>query len=171
MIALKQGPAFHRVISSYDANEELDGGKTLNFTEPRGLEASVLVDAISNSPNPLVDPIQTMNGASSASSTPTPLSIASPGNNSGAAYYVSTNGSDDNPGTSNQPWKTINHAVNKDIVKAGDTILVQPGTYTELITLGKSGNSESGYITLKADGNVTLRDPDPINGGFREGVI
>lgn len=135
----------------------------MNFRESRELQANILVDAISNSPNPLVDPIQTMNGASSAS-------IASPANNK-SAYYVSTNGSDDNPGTSDRPWKTINQAVNKDILKAGDTILVQPGTYTELITLGKSGNSESGHITLKANGNVTLRDPDPINGGFREGVI
>ncbi|GAX41750.1 Parallel beta-helix repeat protein [Tolypothrix sp. NIES-4075] len=135
----------------------------MNFRESGELQANVLVDAISNSPNPLVDPIQTMNGASSAS-------IASPANN-GSAYYVSTNGSDDNPGTSDKPWKTVNHAVNEDILKAGDTILVQPGTYTELITLGKSGNSESGNITLKANGNVTLRDPDPINGGFREGVI
>jgi hypothetical protein len=148
----------------------------LNFTESCGLQTNVLVDAITNSPNPLVDPIQTLNGASSSlssSSTPTPLSIESPSpaKNSGNAYYVSTNGSDDNPGTSDKPWKTVNYGVNKDIVKAGDTILVQPGTYTELITLGKSGNSESGYITLKANGNVTLRDPDPINGGFREGVI
>jgi hypothetical protein len=146
----------------------------LNFTESCGLQTNVLVDAITNSPNPLVDPIQTLNGASSSlssSSTPTPLSIASPANNSGNAYYVSTNGSDANPGTKDQPWKTVNYGVNKDIVKAGDSILVESGTYTELITLGKSGNSESGYITLKANGNVTLRDPDPINGGFREGVI
>jgi hypothetical protein len=56
-------------------------------------------------------------------------------------------------------------------VKAGDTVLVQPGAYTELITLDKSGNKELGHITLKADGEVTLRDPDPIQGGFREGVI
>jgi len=151
--------------------------KKLNFTESRELQANPLsADVITNSRNPLADPIQSMNGAStvsssSSSSVPTtPVSIASPGNNSGAAYYVSTNGSDDNPGTSDQPWKTVNYAVNKDIVKAGDTILVQPGTYTELITLGKSG-SESGNITLKANGNVTLRDPDPINGGFGEGVI
>ncbi|KAB8314680.1 DUF5123 domain-containing protein [Tolypothrix campylonemoides VB511288] len=94
------------------------------------------------------------------------------GNNSGTVYYVSPNGSDSNPGTSDKPWKTINYAVGeKSAIKAGDTILVQPGTYTELVTLGKSGNSESGNITLKANGNVTVRDPDPINGGFREGVI
>ncbi|MEA5596052.1 right-handed parallel beta-helix repeat-containing protein [Rivularia sp. UHCC 0363] len=89
-----------------------------------------------------------------------------------STYYVSSKGSDDNPGTKEQPWKTIDYAVGKDsTVKAGDTILVQPGTYTELITLDKSGSKDLGHITLKADGEVTLRDPDPINGGFREGVI
>ncbi|MEO1427561.1 MAG: right-handed parallel beta-helix repeat-containing protein [Cyanobacteria bacterium J06633_8] len=87
-------------------------------------------------------------------------------------YYVSPDGSDDNPGTKEKPWKTVNYAVQKDsAVKAGDTILVQPGTYTELITLDKSGNEELGHITLKADGDVTLRDPDPNVGDFREGVI
>lgn len=89
-----------------------------------------------------------------------------------STYYVSANGSDDNPGTLEQPWKTINYAVSQaSPVRSGDTVLVQPGTYTELITLAKSGDEQIGHITLKADGNVTLRDPDPINGGFREGVI
>ncbi|MEO1376414.1 MAG: right-handed parallel beta-helix repeat-containing protein [Cyanobacteria bacterium J06635_10] len=87
-------------------------------------------------------------------------------------YYVSPSGSDDNLGTKENPWKTIDHAVSKDsAVSAGDTVLVKPGVYTELITLDKSGNKELGHITLKADGKVTLRDPDPIKGGFREGVI
>ncbi|MBD2778101.1 choice-of-anchor Q domain-containing protein [Iningainema tapete] len=104
--------------------------------------------------------------------SPSPLSPGAPTNSSGKVYYVSPNGSDDNPGTSDKPWKTVNYAVSeKSSIKPGDTVLVQPGTYSELITLGKSGNSESGHITLKANGNVTLRDPDPINGGFREGVI
>ena len=90
----------------------------------------------------------------------------------GKTYYVSSKGSDDNPGTKEKPWKTVNYAVQEEsAVKAGDTILVQPGTYTELITLEKSGNEKLGHITLKADGEVTLRDPDPIKGGFREGVI
>ncbi|WP_315789598.1 choice-of-anchor Q domain-containing protein [Fischerella sp. JS2] len=97
---------------------------------------------------------------------------SSQSHNSGDVYYVSPNGSDDNPGTLDKPWKTVNHAVNeKSPVKAGDTILVQPGTYTEIITLGKSGDSKLGDITLKANGDVTLRDPDPNSGFFREGVI
>ncbi|NDJ25737.1 DUF5123 domain-containing protein [Nostoc sp. B(2019)] len=92
--------------------------------------------------------------------------------NSGDSHYVSPNGSDNNPGTKDKPWKTISYAVSeKSLVKPGQTILVQPGTYTELITLDKSGNSESGNITLKANGKVILRDPDSVNGGFGEGVI
>ncbi|WP_414623131.1 hypothetical protein [Calothrix sp. CCY 0018] len=55
-------------------------------------------------------------------------------------------------------------------IEKGDTVLVQPGTYTELISLGKSG-SDSQRITLKANGDVTLRDPNPNSGGFPEGVI
>ncbi|UKP00258.1 right-handed parallel beta-helix repeat-containing protein [Nostoc sp. UHCC 0870] len=87
-------------------------------------------------------------------------------------YYVSQTGSDSNPGTATQPWRNINYAVGTTSpVQPGDTILVQPGTYTGLVTLGKSGNATSGHITLKANGRVILRDPDPINGGFREGVI
>ncbi|MBV6622893.1 MAG: right-handed parallel beta-helix repeat-containing protein [Rivularia sp. (in: Bacteria)] len=90
----------------------------------------------------------------------------------GSTYYVSPNGSDDNPGTEQLPWKTINYAVSQGSpVIAGDKILVKPGTYTELINLDKSGDDELGHITLKADGEVILKDPDPINGNFREGVI
>ncbi|MFL9452377.1 MULTISPECIES: right-handed parallel beta-helix repeat-containing protein [Nostocales] len=106
-----------------------------------------------------------------------PVSSASPvalsnysGN--GTKYYVSPDGSNDNPGTVDKPWKSLNYAVSEDSpVKAGDTVLVQPGTYTELVNLEKSGDSQLGHITLKANGDVTLRDPDPVEGGFREGVI
>ncbi|MEO1376415.1 MAG: right-handed parallel beta-helix repeat-containing protein [Cyanobacteria bacterium J06635_10] len=94
----------------------------------------------------------------------------------GSNYYVSPSGSDNNPGTQSQPWKTINYAVSQGSpVTAGDTILVQPGVYTETVTLDKSGYEELGHITLKANGNVILRDPDPIpdpiTGDFKEGVI
>jgi hypothetical protein len=44
-----------------------------------------------------------------------------------ATYYVATNGSDGNPGTQSQPWKTIQHAA--DRVAPGDTIRVRAGNY------------------------------------------
>ena len=40
-------------------------------------------------------------------------------------FYIATNGKDANPGTAAQPWATPNHAL-----RCGDTIVLQPGTYT-----------------------------------------
>ncbi len=44
-----------------------------------------------------------------------------------ATYYVATTGDDAKAGSSDQPWATLQHAV--DSIAAGDTILVGPGTY------------------------------------------
>lgn len=107
----------------------------------------------------------------SATSPDAMNALANPAS-SGMTYYVSPNGLDTNLGTAASPWRTINRATSSDSpIQAGDTIKVESGVYTELVTLGKSGNSTLGNITLKADGAVTLRDPDPTQGGFREGVI
>ncbi len=90
----------------------------------------------------------------------------------GNLYYVATNGNNSGDGSANHPWKSISHAVaSNSVVKAGDTITVRPGTYTEQVTLGKSGNSTNGNITLKANGNVILVDPNPTGGSFEDGTI
>ncbi|HEX4645309.1 MAG TPA: right-handed parallel beta-helix repeat-containing protein, partial [Verrucomicrobiae bacterium] len=46
-----------------------------------------------------------------------------------ATFYVSTTGSDSNPGTAAQPFRTITHAYS--LASAGTTILVAPGVYTD----------------------------------------
>src|SRR5262245_21427156 len=56
-----------------------------------------------------------------------------------ATYTVSTQGSDNNPGTAQNPWRTIQKAANTAI--AGDTVLVQAGTYVERVTFPKSGSA------------------------------
>jgi len=61
-------------------------------------------------------------------------------------YYVSTTGNDNNPGTLNSPLRTIQKACN--IVNPGDTVLVRGGTYSERVTLTKSGTSAA-WITFK----------------------
>ncbi len=60
-------------------------------------------------------------------------------------YYVSTTGSDSNPGTLAGPFRTIQTAAN--IVSPGDTILIRGGTYIESVSLTKSGAPDN-YITF-----------------------
>jgi len=68
-----------------------------------------------------------------------------------ATYYVSTDGSDYNPGTLKCPWKMLEHAFPQ--LRPGDTLLIRGGTYENdpPITL-RSENSgrEDAPITVKA---------------------
>jgi hypothetical protein len=66
-----------------------------------------------------------------------------------ATLYVATTGSDSNPGTAAQPFRTITYAYSQ--AGAGTTILVAPGTYTDYtsgwgIHLGKSGTASSPIV-------------------------
>lgn len=72
----------------------------------------------------------------------------------GTAKYVSVNGSDNNPGTQNAPWKTIQKAANS--VAPGTTVLVEPGTYHEKVVINVSGSEEEGFTTFQANGPVVL---------------
>jgi hypothetical protein len=44
---------------------------------------------------------------------------------------------DDNPGTEDKPWKTVQHAA--DVAGPGDTVCVMEGNYPERVTLKRSG--------------------------------
>lgn len=71
-------------------------------------------------------------------------------------YYVRTDGSNSNLGTSNTAggaWLTIDFA--SDNVAAGDTIRVQEGTYAESVSPSDAG-TDGNPITFVADGAVTF---------------
>ena len=72
---------------------------------------------------------------------------------SGAIYYVSTTGNDNNDGTFDAPWKTIQKACNA--VVAGDTVYIKAGIYKGKITIPTSGTS-SAYITIQNYNNDTV---------------
>ena len=55
------------------------------------------------------------------------------------SLYVSLSGSDNNPGTETQPFRTIQHAV--DSVDPGETIFVMGGVYNESVKINRSGTS------------------------------
>jgi len=78
----------------------------------------------------------------------------------GATYYVATNGSDSNPGSSSLPWATIQWAV--DHIAAGDTILVRAGSYAgaRIENSGTSGAVKT--LTVETPGTVTLNALSPV---------
>jgi len=65
----------------------------------------------------------------------------------GATYYVSTTGNDNNSGTATAPWLTIQHAANT--VKAGATVYVLGGVYHESVNFPTSGTA-SAPITFRS---------------------
>src|SRR4030042_5276145 len=73
-----------------------------------------------------------------------------------AAYYVSTTGSDSNPGTLAQPWRTIQKAANT--INAGDTAYIRGGTYTGIVNISKSGTSGSTINIFGFPGETAIVD-------------
>ncbi len=71
-------------------------------------------------------------------------------------YYVDgARGSDANPGSLTQPWKTIQKAANTMV--PGDTVIVAAGDYSsQRISITKSGNSTY-PITYQAQGQVVMK--------------
>src|SRR5579862_2222848 len=78
-------------------------------------------------------------------------------------WYVATTGSNLNPGTLAQPFKTIQFAA--DTAHAGDTVDIRGGTYHETVTVHNSGTNTA-RITFQPYNNesVTIDGADPISG-------
>jgi parallel beta-helix repeat protein len=55
-------------------------------------------------------------------------------------YYVATTGSDSNPGSEAQPWRTIQKAASTLV--AGDTVYIRAGTYQERVEPLHSGSAD-----------------------------
>jgi hypothetical protein len=72
---------------------------------------------------------------------------------SGPSFYVATTGSNNNPGSAMQPWRTIQYAVEN--APAGASIYVHGGVYHELVTIKHSGSSTAGFISVMAFPNET----------------
>ncbi len=79
----------------------------------------------------------------------------------GATYYVSTTGSNSNPGTISQPWLTIQHAANA--VKAGATVYVFGGVYKESVNFPRSGTASSPIIFQSYSGQTAVIDGTSVS--------
>jgi hypothetical protein len=67
-------------------------------------------------------------------------------------YIDAANGSDQNSGTLDLPWQTI-QAADSSSRQAGDCINVAPGTYQNIVTLENGGNAPtpSGYVVYRCE--------------------
>jgi len=61
-------------------------------------------------------------------------------------YYVAEYGHDDNPGTEERPWRTVDKAA--DTMEAGDTVYVKAGNYSGFM-VSRSGTADN-YISYLA---------------------
>src|SRR4051794_1062689 len=73
---------------------------------------------------------------------------------SAATYYVSPSGNDAAPGSQTQPWRTIAKAAT--MMKAGDTSIVNAGTYNEKVSTARAGTA-SARITFRANGKAITK--------------
>lgn len=81
----------------------------------------------------------------------------------GEQYYVAVNGSDSDDGSSNAPWRTVQHGVNQ--LSPGDTLNIRSGTYREEVTATINGTADkkiyikgASFQTTFLDGNTVARD-------------
>ncbi len=86
-----------------------------------------------------------------------------------AEYHVSPYGNDASPGTSERPFRTIQHAAG--LAKPGDIITVRAGTYRERINPPRSGASDAKRITYQAapGEKVVIKGSEVITGWKKAG--
>ncbi len=104
-----------------------------------------------------------LRGKATRTPTPTPLPTQPP--LPPGSYYVSSSGSDANPGTLAAPWRHIQYGL--DRVGPGSTVNVMTGIYNETVTFHASGSVSGGYIILQnAPGQAPVIDGTglPISG-------
>ncbi|MBN1373719.1 hypothetical protein JW962_00030 [Candidatus Dojkabacteria bacterium] len=72
----------------------------------------------------------------------------------GVTYYVSTTGDDNNTGTRELPWRTINKAANYTGLNPGDTVCILPGDYAEEVRPGRSGVQGARIVFSPCEGGT-----------------
>src|SRR5437764_13338825 len=95
-------------------------------------------------PNPATVTVTAVSQADATKSAAAQVTITAV---AGIAFYVSTTGSDSNPGTLSSPWRTIQRAANS--VQAGDIVYVRGGVFNESVNISVSGSATAGPIAFQ----------------------
>ncbi|PWH19327.1 MAG: hypothetical protein DDG59_03230 [Anaerolineae bacterium] len=76
------------------------------------------------------------------------------------AYYVAPYGNDNNPGTWEMPWRTVQKAA--DTLVAGDTVYLRQGVYSERVRLQNTGEPGKEIIYMAYPGEIAVIDGEKI---------
>jgi hypothetical protein len=77
-----------------------------------------------------------------------------------ADYYVAQQNPaavDTNPGTADQPWKTISRSLTT--LRSGDTLNVRAGVYREMVMLESNGWTFAGITAPRFSGGTSIASP------------
>jgi parallel beta-helix repeat (two copies) len=66
--------------------------------------------------------------------------------NPGSVFYVAANGDDQNPGTIESPWRTLQHAAEQ--VSPGSTVYIREGVYRQKLNITRGGSQTEGAIVF-----------------------
>jgi hypothetical protein len=87
----------------------------------------------------------------------------------GTTYYVSTTGSDGNPGTLAAPWLTIQHAATT--ATAGATVYVMGGVYNQIVSFPNSGTATEPITFASYPGQTAVIDGTGLAISGTQGLI
>lgn len=76
-----------------------------------------------------------------------------------SVYYVAPNGSDNNPGTLQAPWRTIGRAAGPGVLNPGDVVYIRSGSYNEFIKPETSGTPGNPIIYRNYPGETPVIGP------------
>jgi hypothetical protein len=84
-------------------------------------------------------------------------------------YFVSPDGSDNNPGTLLLPWRTIGKAA--QIIDAGDTVYIREGIYIEAVSFLNSGTELRPIRIMGYPGENPIVDGEHVIPGYGGGLF
>lgn len=119
-------------------------------------QPAITVTGVPPTPQSMSTPTQTLTPTLTTAPPPTPVS-----SRVGNTYYVSPAGSDANPGTQQQPWRSIQKAANTAI--AGDIVIVSGGSYKEVVTFRISGVERAGVTEVRLTNGDRVTFPGALN--------
>ncbi|MCP4717771.1 MAG: DUF1565 domain-containing protein [Deltaproteobacteria bacterium] len=122
----------------------------------------IALTATDSDSNESSDEIEIIVGLASSTTTTITADIT-------AAYYISPDGNDADPGTEDAPWQTVGKAA--DTLTAGQMVYIKTGTYSEQITPENSGSTGK-FITYAAyPGDTPVIDGTAISLSDEEGLF